>query len=131
MGTPIDRSKRRGLQLGAAMAAGLILPRPTPVAAQIEPTYDADLGLDPPIYDADVGLDPGHSRIDVGAAGAGVGEYRHTLDVALRSQPLLEAAGLRVNLTRANHEPLSAMANPDPTERTRIEQFARTQSSAE
>lgn len=76
-------------------------------------------------YDADVGLDPGHSRVDVGTSGAGVGEYQHTLDVALRLKPLLEGAGLRVALTRTEHVPLSAMSHRDPTERIRIEQAAR------
>jgi N-acetylmuramoyl-L-alanine amidase len=77
------------------------------------------------VYDADVGLDPGHSRIDVGASGAGVGEYQHTLDVAFRIKPLLEEAGLTVNLSRTNHAPLTAMSHPNINERTRIEQEAR------
>ena len=78
-------------------------------------------------FDADVGLDPGHSRVDVGSAGAGVGEYQHTLDVAFRIKPLLEAAGLSVNLSRTTNEPVSSMSNPDFIERTRIEQTARLQ----
>ena len=80
---------------------------------------------EPDGFDADVGLDPGHSRADVGASGAGVGEYQHTLDVAQRIRPLLEQAGLRVNVSRADHEPLTAMSNPNVNERTRIEQEAR------
>ncbi len=76
-------------------------------------------------YDADIGLDPGHSRADVGASGGGVGEFEHTLEVALRIVPVLEAAGLRVALTRTGHEPLTTMAHPNVTERTRIEQRAR------
>jgi N-acetylmuramoyl-L-alanine amidase len=78
-------------------------------------------------FDADVGLDPGHSHVDVGAAGAGVGEYQHTLDVALRVKPLLEAAGLSVNLSRMTSDSLTAMSDPDTTERTRIEELARIQ----
>jgi N-acetylmuramoyl-L-alanine amidase len=107
-------SRRTALRLAAAAAAGLAL-GPRPAFAQM---------ADPP-FDADVGLDPGHSRVDIGASGAGVGEYQHTLDVAFRIKPLLEAAGLRVNLTRTDNEPLSAMSHPDLTERTRIEQEAR------
>jgi N-acetylmuramoyl-L-alanine amidase len=76
-------------------------------------------------FDADVGLDPGHSRFDVGASGAGVGEYQLTLDIAQRIKPLLEEAGLRVNVSRADHEPLSAMSRSSGDERTRIEQAAR------
>jgi len=76
-------------------------------------------------FDADVGLDPGHSRFDVGASGAGVGEYQHTLDIAQRIKPLLEQAGLRVNVSRTDHEPISAMARTSGDERTRIEQAAR------
>ncbi len=79
-------------------------------------------------FDADVGLDPGHSRADVGASGAGVGEYEHTLDVAFRVKPLLEAAGLRVNLSRTDHQPLTAMSHRNADERTRIEQTARIES---
>src|SRR5688572_4646204 len=79
----------------------------------------------PALFDADVGLDPGHSRVDVGASGSGVGEYQHTLDIAERIKPLLEQAGLRVSLSRTDHEPLTAMSHPNTTERTRIEQTAR------
>src|ERR687885_665938 len=96
-------SRRRAIQLGAAAAAGLAL---GPGSATAHPG---------PTIDADVGLDPGHSRLDVGASGAGVGEFQHTLDVARRI----------VNLTRTDHEPLSAMSHPNSTERTRIEQAAR------
>lgn len=76
-------------------------------------------------FDADVGIDPGHSPVDVGTSGAGVAEYEHTLDVALRLRPMLEGAGLRVILTRTEHVPLSAMNHPNATERIRIEQAAR------
>jgi N-acetylmuramoyl-L-alanine amidase len=79
----------------------------------------------PALFDADVGLDPGHSRVDVGASGSGIGEYQHTLDIAQRIKPMLEQAGLTVNLSRADHEPLTAMSLRDVTERTRIEQAAR------
>ena len=108
-------SRRRAIQLGAAAAAGLAL-GPQLASAQSESPFDAD-----------VGLDPGHSWADVGASGAGVGEFRHTLDVAFRIKPLLEAAGVSVNLSRADHEPLTAMSHPNLTERTRIEQTARIQ----
>ncbi len=77
----------------------------------------------PPLID--VGLDPGHSRADVGASGAGVGEYQHTLDIAFRIRPLLEQAGLSVALSRTDHEPLTSMTVGDPDERTRLEQAAR------
>ena len=107
-------SRRRAIQVGAAAAAGLALgPGLVPAGAWQE------------VFDADVGLDAGHSRVDIGASGAGVGEYQHTLDVALRIKPLLEAAGLSVNLSRTDNEPLSAMSHPSSTERTRIEQAAR------
>lgn len=106
-------TRRRLLGTAAGLAAGLAAARISPVRAQAIP------------YDADVGLDPGHSRADVGASGAGVGEYEHTLDVALRIVPLLEQAGLRVALSRTDDRPLTAMAHPDPIERTRIEQAAR------
>jgi N-acetylmuramoyl-L-alanine amidase len=76
-------------------------------------------------FDADVGLDPGHSPLDVGTSGAGVGEYQHTLDVALRLKPLLEGAGLSVVLTRTEPVALSPMSHPNPTERIRLEQAAR------
>jgi N-acetylmuramoyl-L-alanine amidase len=120
---PTTWSRRRALGLGLAAASGLVLgsaARPAGARADEAP---ADADADP--FDADVGLDPGHSRVDVGASGAGVGEYEHTLDVALRLRPLLEAAGLRVALSRTDHEPLTAMAHRDATERTRIEQAAR------
>ena len=91
-------SRRRAIQVGAAAAAGLALaPGLAPADAWQE------------VFDADVGLDAGHSRVDIGASGAGVGEYQHTLDVALRIKPLLEAAELSVNRSRTDNEPLSAM----------------------
>src|SRR5215212_9102083 len=104
---------RRGvIGAGLGLGAGLALGAPTAWADQTE-------------FDADVGIDPGHSRIDIGTSGAGVGEYQHTLDVALRLKPMLEGAGLRVVLTRTEHEALSPMTHPNYTERTRIEQTAR------
>ena len=109
-------SRRRLIEAGAGLAAGLALTG----ALGIRSAHGQE-----PAYDADVGIDPGHSRVDVGASGAGVGEYVHTLDVALRLVPLLEAAGLRVVLTRTEHGPLSPMSHPDPIERVRIEQEAR------
>ncbi len=77
----------------------------------------------------DVALDPGHSRVDVGAAGGGLREYRLTLDLAQRVRARLEAAGLRVRLTRQDDTPLSAMDDPNADERTRIEQSARIQAA--
>ena len=123
-------SRRRALTLGLGIAAGLALGAgAAPVRAQapllapasdVLPVHSWDAA-----YDADVGLDPGHSVADVGASGAGVGEYRHSLDVTFRLASLLEAAGLRVALSRINHQPLTAMSHPNTTERTRIEQRAR------
>src|SRR5688572_12918167 len=107
-------SRRRAIGAGAVLAAGLALGLCLAVA-----------GLCSDDFDADVGLDAGHSWADVGSSGAGVGEFRHTLDVAFRVKPLFEAAGLRVNLSRTDHEPLSAMSARDVTERARIEQAAR------
>ena len=73
----------------------------------------------------DVALDPGHSWADVGATGGGLREYEVTLDLARRVRAYLEAAGLAVRLTREDHAPLSAMDDPDSTERIRREQEAR------
>src|SRR5438128_1539792 len=96
------------LALLAVLLIGLLSP---PTAAQ-----DAPL---------DVGLDPGHSDVDVGAAGGGLREVDLTLALAQRIQPLLEAQGLRVALTRLNNRPLTAMSHPDFTTLTRLEQEAR------
>jgi len=109
-------SRRRLLAAGAGLGAGLAL------AGALGPTGAL---ADPEGFDADVGLDPGHSPLDVGTSGFGVGEYQHTLDVALRLKPMLEGAGLRVVLTRTEHVPLSSMSHPSYTERVRIEQAAR------
>src|SRR3954468_4255923 len=107
-------SRRQMLSAGLGAAGGLMLVT-LPGAASAAPAA----------YDADVGLDPGHSRADVGASGFGVGEYQHTLDVAMRLKPMLEQSGLTVNLSRTDDSPLTAMSHPDLTERTRIEQAAR------
>jgi N-acetylmuramoyl-L-alanine amidase len=106
-------SRRRLLATGIGLGAGLALGG----------TLDARAA--PAAFDADVDLDPGHSRADVGASGAGFGEYQHTLDIAERIKPLLEQAGLSVNLSRTDHEPLTAMSHRNLDERTRIEQEAR------
>jgi N-acetylmuramoyl-L-alanine amidase len=106
-------SRRRLLATGLGLGAGLALGGP--LDARAAPVAD----------DVDVGIDPGHSPLDVGTSGFGVGEYEHTLDVALRLKPLLESAGLSVALTRTEHVALSAMSHPNYTERTRIEQSAR------
>jgi N-acetylmuramoyl-L-alanine amidase len=108
----ISRRRVIGLAAASALAPGLI-------GAEEASRVDA----------VDVALDPGHSRIDVGAFGAGVGEYVATLDVGIRVAELLETAGLRVRLTRRDHEPLSAMNHPNATERVRIEQDARIAAS--
>jgi N-acetylmuramoyl-L-alanine amidase len=109
-------SRRRVIQTGVGVGAGLAL-----TGALGPPGALAN----PASLDADVGLDPGHSRFDVGASGAGVGEYQHTLDIAQRVKPLLEQAGLSVNVSRADHEPLSPMGRYSGDQRTRIEQEAR------
>jgi N-acetylmuramoyl-L-alanine amidase len=105
-------SRRRVIGAGVGLGAGLAL--------GVRPAWTQADG-----FDADVGLDPGHSRADVGASGSGVGEYQHTLDVAQRIKPLLEQSGLRVTLSRTDHEPLTAMSHRNVDERTRIEQAAR------
>jgi N-acetylmuramoyl-L-alanine amidase len=112
--TPRIWTRRRALGAGLGLATGLLL------ASRTRDTLAV-----PAAFDADVGIDPGHSRADVGTSGFGVGEYQHTLDVAMRLKPLLEEAGLTVNLSRTDHSPLSAMSHPDIIERTRIEQAAR------
>jgi N-acetylmuramoyl-L-alanine amidase len=112
-------SRRRVLGVGVGVGAGLALTGALGVLG-------APLAwADPGDFDADVGIDPGHSPLDVGTSGFGVGEYQHTLDVALRLKPLLEGAGLRVVLTRTEHVALSPMSHPNPTERIRIEQATR------
>ncbi len=73
----------------------------------------------------DVGLDPGHSDADVGATGGGLREVDLTLALAQRIQPLLEAQGLRVALTRHDNQPLTPMNDRDFTTMTRLEQEAR------
>jgi N-acetylmuramoyl-L-alanine amidase len=112
----LDRSwtRRRALGWGLGAAAGLAL---ATRAGGVLARQDG--------FDADVGIDPGHSSADVGTSGFGVGEYQHTLDVALRLKPLLEEAGLRVVLTRTEHVALSPMSHRDVIERIRIEQAAR------
>jgi N-acetylmuramoyl-L-alanine amidase len=78
----------------------------------------------------DVALDAGHSYADVGASGAGLREYVLTLDLAQRVRGRLEAAGLSVRMTREDSGPLTAMVEPDTTERTRVEQEARIAAGA-
>jgi N-acetylmuramoyl-L-alanine amidase len=92
-------------------ALPLVVPLPLPAVAQDGPL--------------DVGLDPGHSDADVGASGGGQREVDLTLALALRIQPLLEAQGLRVALTRLDNRPLTAMNHRDFTTMTRLEQEAR------
>ncbi|MFN8635051.1 MAG: N-acetylmuramoyl-L-alanine amidase [Chloroflexota bacterium] len=108
-------SRRRaisfGLGAGAGLALGSLLAAPGARAQA-------------PVFDVDVGSIR-HSQADVGTSGFGVGEYQHTLDVALRVKAMLEGAGLSVALTRTDHAPLSPMSHPDPIERVRIEQTAR------
>lgn len=68
---------------------------------------------------ARVVIDPGHGGKDAGAVGpSGVREKDVTLDVALRVQPVLEAQGLHVLLTRKDDsfvslEERTALANAD------------------
>lgn len=112
---PVSERLSRRQVIGAGLAVGLGLVARRPEITQARPFH----------ADADVGLDPGHSRADVGASGAGVGEYQHTLDIATRIKPMLEQAGLSVNLSRTDHEPLTDMSHPDPVRRTEIEQAAR------
>jgi N-acetylmuramoyl-L-alanine amidase len=78
----------------------------------------------------DVALDPGHSYADIGASGGGLREYVLTLDLAHRVRARLEAADLSVRFTRVDSAPLTAMSEPDSTERTRLEQEARIASAA-
>ncbi|MCC7104418.1 MAG: N-acetylmuramoyl-L-alanine amidase [Chloroflexi bacterium] len=99
--------------LAAALASLSLIRAPADVSAQSWP------------LEADVGLDPGHSRADVGASSGALREFELTLDIASRIVPLLEERGFRARLSRAGDEPLTAMSDPDPTERTRIEQTAR------
>lgn len=73
----------------------------------------------------DVGLDPGHSDADVGASGGGLRETDLTLSVAMRVKALLEEDGLSVAMSRVDNQPLTDFSEPDPTERTRLEQEAR------
>jgi N-acetylmuramoyl-L-alanine amidase len=73
----------------------------------------------------DVALDPGHSRADVGAAGGGLREYQLTLDLAQRVQTRLEAANLRVRLTRTGDQPLTPLLNPLADDDINAEQTAR------
>jgi N-acetylmuramoyl-L-alanine amidase len=73
----------------------------------------------------DVALDPGHSRADVGAAAGGLREYQLTLDLAHRVQARLEAADLRVRLTREDDQPLTAYTNASSTGQIQAEQQAR------
>src|SRR4051794_33789431 len=109
-------SRRRLIGTGLGLGAGLALGGTLGVVPAL---------ADPGTFDTDVGIDPGHSPVDVGTTGNGIGEYQHTLDVALRLRPLLEAAGLRVTLTRTEQVALSPMNHPNPIERVRIEQAAR------
>jgi N-acetylmuramoyl-L-alanine amidase len=102
--------------LAAMLLAIAVLLLPTVPSARSQPA---------PLFDADVGLDPGHSYVDVGASGGGLREFELTLDVALRTKPLLEAAGYSVRLSRQDHQSLSAMTNPAATEQIRVEQEAR------
>jgi N-acetylmuramoyl-L-alanine amidase len=115
-------TRRRLIATGVGLGAGLALSRHLTALAGDPGAFAL---ADPGDFDTDVGIDPGHSQVDVGTSGNGVGEYQHTLDVALRLKPLLEAAGLRVTLTRTEHTALSPMSHPDPIERVRIEQAAR------
>jgi N-acetylmuramoyl-L-alanine amidase len=81
--------------------------------------------LSQPLQPVDVALDPGHSRADVGAVGSGLREYQITLDLARRVRSRLEAARVRVRLTREDDLPLTAYTNPNATDQIQAEQEAR------
>jgi N-acetylmuramoyl-L-alanine amidase len=81
--------------------------------------------LSQPLQPVDVALDPGHSRVDVGASGNGLREYQLTLDLANRVRSRLEAAQLRVRMTREDDLPLTAYTNPNSTDQIQAEQEAR------
>jgi N-acetylmuramoyl-L-alanine amidase len=73
----------------------------------------------------DVALDPGHSSWDVGATGAGLAEYRLTLETASRVRARLEEAGYSVRLTRTDNNRVAPSVPRDSIEATRVEQEAR------
>jgi N-acetylmuramoyl-L-alanine amidase len=84
-----------------------------------------------PVGPVDVALDPGHSWADVGASGGGLREYQVTLDLASRVRARLQAAGLRVRLTRTDHDPLTNYTNPSSTAQIEAEQQARIAAGGE
>jgi N-acetylmuramoyl-L-alanine amidase len=66
-------------------------------------------------------LDPGHGGAEVGAANHGVVEKASNLDMAFRVERLLQAAGVRVVLTRredrrVGQQPAAAGPSPSPGE---------------
>jgi N-acetylmuramoyl-L-alanine amidase len=109
----------RGFLVGWSIVLVLLALAALPLIVPLPPSAAAQDGL------VDVGLDPGHSDADVGATGGGRREVDLTLALALRIQPLLEAQGLRVALTRLDNRPLTPMNNRDFTTMTRLEQEAR------
>jgi N-acetylmuramoyl-L-alanine amidase len=78
-----------------------------------------------PLEPVDVALDPGHSRADTGSSASSLREYQLTFDLAQRVQQRLEAAGLKVRLTRLDDHPLSNYTNPNSTPQIQAEQEAR------
>jgi N-acetylmuramoyl-L-alanine amidase len=103
-----------------------IPPTPTVALTTVPKATSQPSAVAPPAGTiVDVGLDPGHHRLDVGAAGGGLREYEITLDLAGRVRSILEAAGLRVALSRADNNPVSAWSAADSTEIVRQEQLAR------
>jgi N-acetylmuramoyl-L-alanine amidase len=97
----------------------------------------ASLGVAAPVragetrVPVDVALDAGNCWADMGAmGGGGLREYEVTQDLARRVRAYLEADGLAVRLTREDDAPLSAMDDPDTTERISREQAARIAAAA-
>ena len=72
-----------------------------------------------------IALDPGHSRWDVGASGAGLAEYKLSLEIAMRARAFLHDWGYEVALTREDTRRLAERVPPDPIAAIRVEQEAR------
>jgi N-acetylmuramoyl-L-alanine amidase len=100
-----------------ATVGGLHHSRPVFAASTAAGTRDLDA--------VDVALDPGHSSWDVGATGAGLAEYRLTLEVANGVRARLEEAGYSVRLTRTDNNRVAPTVPRDSIEATRVEQEAR------
>jgi N-acetylmuramoyl-L-alanine amidase len=81
----------------------------------LSPRLRPGLGSEPPPRPKVIALDPGHGGSDTGATNArlGVVEKTCTLEVALKAQKLLEAAGFRVVLTRRRDEYVGLDERPE------------------